>query len=96
MSTMTSAQLAIAQLAERFTPEIRRRITVFFAVSLGIALITLIVLALINATYEPLVWSVLVIAGAGYGWYAHGELASDASVKEQWVFYADDETMEDE
>lgn len=78
MTAYTQAQQAVAelriQLAERFTPELKRRVAVFFAISFAKVIVALILLALIGATYEPLAWTVLVLTGASYGWYAREEL----------------------
>ena len=74
MTGITQAQLAIAQFAERFTPELKRRVALFALTSIAIGLLALIVLTLLKATYEPFVWTVLVLTGATYGWYARGEL----------------------
>ena len=56
------------------TPELKSRIGLFAAASLGIGLLAILVLQLIGATFEPFAWTVLVCAGATYGWFARSQL----------------------
>lgn len=77
MIAYTQAQQAIAEMRAHFTPELKRRIITFTVASLILGLLAVLLLALFGATYEPFTWTVLVLVGAAYGWFAHEQLVRD-------------------
>ena len=67
MSSISHAQLAIAQLYEQITPETKRQIVRTAVSAIGLGFLTLAVLLALRATFEPVVWAVLLLTGTAWG-----------------------------